>query len=60
MLLASPIDVRSERGQQTNKQVPARGKERTRQNKALRCDPILIEVDGKTPTGFSSVGSAPD
>lgn len=29
------------------------------QNKALRCDPILIEVDGKTPTGFSSSRLSP-
>lgn len=44
---------------QTNRFLPAARNEHG-QNKALRCDPILIEVDGKTPTGFSSLGSAPD
>lgn len=44
---------------QTNRFLPE-AKHEHAQNKALRCDPILIEVDGKTPTGFSSVGSAPD
>jgi len=59
MLLASPIDVPSECRQQTNKFLPEARNEHG-QNKALRCDPILIKVDGKTPTGLSSTGSAPD
>lgn len=42
---------------QTNRFLPEARNEHG-QNKALRCDPILIEVDGKNPTGFSSVGSA--
>lgn len=44
---------------QTNRFPPAARNEHG-QNKAPKCDPILIEVDGKTPTEFSTVGSAPD